>query len=106
MVGPAVRAIDRDASASVVQSWRFLVVAMSETTTVQLRPKGTLALPPAVRAECRLADGDAVDVVDLDGVPFLVPKELAVPHLAAEMESLRKRARVSLKALGGPAREE
>ena len=79
---------------------------MSETTTVQLRTRGTFTLPPAVREKYRLADGDAVDVVDLDGVLLLVPKELAVPRLAAEMEKLRRKARVSLKALGGPARED
>jgi bifunctional DNA-binding transcriptional regulator/antitoxin component of YhaV-PrlF toxin-antitoxin module len=79
---------------------------MSETTTIQLRPRGALTLPPAVRAKYGLADGDAVDVVDLDGVLLLVPRELAVPRLAAEMEKLRRKARVSLKALGGPARED
>lgn len=74
-------------------------------TTVQLRPRGTFTLPPSVRAKYGLADGDAVDVVDLDGVLLRVPKELAVPRLAAEMEKMRRKARVSLKALGGPARE-
>lgn len=83
----------------------ILAVAMSETTTVQLRPRGTLTLPTSVREKYGLADGDAVDVVDLDGVLLLVPRELAVPRLAAEMERLRRKARVSLKALGGPTRE-
>ena len=79
---------------------------MTETTTVQLRPSGTLTLPRAVREKYGLADGDAVEVVDLDGVLLLVPKELAVLRLAGEMEKLRRKARVSLKALGGPARED
>lgn len=78
---------------------------MTETTTVQLRSRGSLTLPAAVREKYGLVDGDAVDVVDLDGVLLIVPKNLAVPRLAAEMERLRRKARVSLKALGGPTRE-
>ena len=79
---------------------------MIETTTVQLRPRGTFTLPAALREKYGLAEGGAMDVVDLDGVLLLVPKELAVPRLAAAMEKLRRKARVSLKALGGPARED
>ena len=77
---------------------------MTATTTVQLRPRGSLTLPRSVRRKYRLADGDAVDVVDLDGVLLLVPRGLTIPRLAAEMERLRRGARVSLRALGGPAR--
>jgi bifunctional DNA-binding transcriptional regulator/antitoxin component of YhaV-PrlF toxin-antitoxin module len=79
---------------------------MTETATIQVRQRGTLTLPSALRAKYGLADGDPVEIIDLDGVLLLSPKVLLVPRLAAEMERLRRRARVSLKALGGPARED
>jgi hypothetical protein len=45
-------------------------------------------------------------VADLDGAMLLSPRLLVVPRLAAEMERLRRAGKLSLKDLGGPARED
>jgi len=40
------------------------------------------------------------------GAVLLSPRLLVVPRLAAEMERLRQVRKLSLKDLGGPARED
>jgi len=79
---------------------------MTRTVTIQVRGRGTLTLPAALRAKYRLDEGDPLTVVDLDGVVLLSPKLLVVPRLAAEMERLRHARKLSLKDLGGPDRED
>jgi AbrB family looped-hinge helix DNA binding protein len=74
--------------------------------TVQIRQRGTLTLPAELREKYKLADGDPLSVVDLDGAILLTPKVLIVPRIAAEMERLRTAKKLSLKDLGGPARED
>jgi hypothetical protein len=54
----------------------------------------------------RLGEGDPLTVVDLDGAVLLSPRVLLVPGLAAEMERLRRARKLTLKDLGGPARED
>ena len=76
------------------------------TMTIQVRGRGTLTLPASLREKYRLADGDPLTVVDLDGAVLLSPRVLVVPRLAAEMERLRRARKLSLKDLGGPARED
>jgi bifunctional DNA-binding transcriptional regulator/antitoxin component of YhaV-PrlF toxin-antitoxin module len=78
------------------------------TTTIQVRGRGTLTLPAALREKYRLGEGDPLTVVDLDGdgAVLLSPRVLVVPRLAAEMERLRQGRKLSLKDLGGPARED
>jgi len=76
------------------------------TLMVQIRGGGTLTLPASLREKYRLADGDALTVVDLDGSVLLSPRVLVVPRLAAEMERLRRTRKRSLKDLGGPTRED
>ena len=79
---------------------------MISNVTVQVRQRGTLTLPSELRRKYRLADGDPLSIVDLDGAILLTPKVLIVPRIAAEMERLRKAKKLSLKDLGGPARED
>jgi bifunctional DNA-binding transcriptional regulator/antitoxin component of YhaV-PrlF toxin-antitoxin module len=62
--------------------------------------------PATLREKYRLGDGDPLAVVDLDGVVLLTPRVLIVSRLAAEMERLRQAQKLSLKDLGGPARED
>src|SRR6266705_5887438 len=76
------------------------------TLTIQVRGRGTLTLPASLREKYRLAEGDPLTVVDLDGAVLLSPRVLVVPRLAAEMERLRRGRKLSLKDLGGPARED
>ena len=79
---------------------------MKTALTIQLRQRGTLTLPASLRDKYRLADGDPMTLLDLDGAMVLSPRILVVPRLVAELERLRKAARLSLKDLGGPARED
>jgi AbrB family looped-hinge helix DNA binding protein len=79
---------------------------MDATATIQIRQRGTVTLPQALREKYGLADGDPLTIVDLDGAILLTPKVLIVPRLASEMERLRKARGLSLKDLGGPARED
>jgi AbrB family looped-hinge helix DNA binding protein len=79
---------------------------MDSTATIQIRQRGTVTLPQALREKYGLADGDPLTIVDLDGAILLTPKVLIVPRLASEMERLRKARGFSLKDLGGPARED
>ncbi|MGH7332778.1 MAG: AbrB/MazE/SpoVT family DNA-binding domain-containing protein [Candidatus Rokuibacteriota bacterium] len=74
--------------------------------TIQVRGRGTLTLPASLREKYRLGEGDPLTVVDLDGAVLLSPRVLVVPRLAAEMERLRRARKLSLKDLGGPARED
>lgn len=79
---------------------------MSQTTTIQIRQRGTVTLPAKLREKYGLKDGDPVTLVDLDGTVLLTPRILTVPALAKELERLRKRKGLTLKDLGGPARED
>ena len=79
---------------------------MPRAVTIQVRQRGTLTLPSELRERYGLANGDPMTVVDLDGAILLTPKVLLVPRLAAEMERLRTARKLSLKDLGGPARED
>ncbi len=69
------------------------------TSTVQVRQRGVLTLPAAIREKYRLEDGDALTVIDLDGALVLSPRVSLVPKLAAEIERLRREAGVSVDAL-------
>ncbi len=84
----------------------ILIFGMAQAMTIQVRGRGTLTLPATLREKYRLGDGDPLTVVDLDGVVLLTPRVLVVPRLAAEMERLRQAQKLSLKDLGGPARED
>ncbi len=83
----------------------ILIVGMT-TLTIQVRGRGTLTLPSSLREKYRLGEGDPLTVVDLDGAVLLSPRVLLVPRLAAQMERLRRARKLSLKDLGGPARED
>ncbi|MEM0960913.1 MAG: AbrB/MazE/SpoVT family DNA-binding domain-containing protein [Bacteroidota bacterium] len=60
--------------------------------TVQLRERGVVTIPKAVRDRYGLGAGDAMSFLDLDGVFVLSPKGAVVPELAAEIERLRVEA--------------
>ncbi len=78
----------------------------TQTVTIQVRGRGTVTLPASLRAKYRLDEGDTLTLVDFDGALLLSPRLLVVPRLAAEMERLRRARKLSLKDLGGPARED
>lgn len=83
-----------------------ILISSMTTTMIQVRGRGTLTLPASLREKYRLSEGDPLTVVDLDGAVLLSPRMLVVPRLAAEMERLRRARKLTLKDLGGPARED
>src|SRR5688572_24066129 len=93
------------ASAGGAGNLDILIFGMT-TMTIQVRGRGTLTLPASLREKYRLGEGDPLTVVDLDGAVLLSPRVLVVPRLAAEMERLRRARKLTVKDLGGPARED
>lgn len=57
--------------------------------TLQLRKRGVLTLPKALRDKYDLDEGDALRLVDIGGVFVLTPMAPLVPELAREIERLR-----------------
>jgi bifunctional DNA-binding transcriptional regulator/antitoxin component of YhaV-PrlF toxin-antitoxin module len=55
---------------------------MPSTATIQLAQRGVLTLPKRVREAYRLQPGDAVTLLDLDGVLVLKPGRSDVHDLA------------------------
>lgn len=74
--------------------------------TVQLRDRGTLTLPSAVRERYHYDAGDVFTLVDLEGTIVLVPKAPVVPKLAAEIEKMRETGGLSVEELLHDARDQ
>ena len=74
--------------------------------TVQLRDRGVVTLPKALRDRYGLSPGDALRVVDLDGVFVVTPMVPMVPELAREIERLRTEAGLSTEDLLDGLRRE
>lgn len=70
-----------------------------DEATVQLRDRGVVTLPKALRDRYGLAAGDALRVLDLDGVFVVTPMVPMVPELAREIERLRTEAGLSTEDL-------
>lgn len=77
-----------------------------DEATVQLRDRGVVTLPKALRDRYGLAAGDALRVLDLDGVFVVTPMVPMVPELAREIERLRTEAGLSTKDLLDGLRRE
>ncbi|MEJ5309185.1 MAG: AbrB/MazE/SpoVT family DNA-binding domain-containing protein [Anaerolineae bacterium] len=69
------------------------------TTTLQVRQRGTLTLPVAIRERYNIQTGDSFHLVDLDGVLVLTPLAPLVPELAREIERARLEAGLSVEEL-------
>lgn len=70
-----------------------------DEATVQLRERGVVTLPKALRDRYGLAAGDALRVLDLDGVFVVTPMVPMVPELAREIERLCTEAGLSTEDL-------
>ena len=68
-------------------------------TPLQVRQRGTLALPAALSAKYGIEQGDTYYLTDLDGVLVLTPMAPLVPELAREIERLRTDAGLSTEEL-------
>lgn len=77
-----------------------------DEATVQLRDRGVVTLPKALRDRYGLAAGDALRVLDLDGVFVVTPLVPMVPELARELEQLRTEAGLSTEVLLDGLRRE
>ncbi|MCS4198956.1 AbrB/MazE/SpoVT family DNA-binding domain-containing protein [Salinibacter ruber] len=62
------------------------------SSTVQLRSRGVLTIPKALRDRYNLNEGDALHLADVDGTFVLMPLQPVVPSLAQEIERLREEA--------------
>jgi len=70
-----------------------------KAATVQLRQRGVLTLPRKTREKYHLEEGDPLTLIDLDGVLLLRPGVAVVPKLVAEIERLRREAKVPVSEL-------
>ncbi|NOZ05496.1 MAG: AbrB/MazE/SpoVT family DNA-binding domain-containing protein [Chloroflexi bacterium] len=76
------------------------------TMTVQVRQRGTLTLPAALREKYRIRRGDTFRLVDLDGIFVLTRMVPMVPELAREIEKARLAAGLSTEDLLNNLREQ
>ena len=79
---------------------------ISDSATIQLRSRGVLTLPKEMRERYGLHAGDALRVVDLEGVFVITPMVPMVPELAREIERLRLDAGLSTEELLDHLRNE
>jgi bifunctional DNA-binding transcriptional regulator/antitoxin component of YhaV-PrlF toxin-antitoxin module len=66
---------------------------------IQLRKRGVFTLPKALRDKYDLEAGDALQLVDVDGVFVLTPMVPVVPKLAREIQRLREQEGISTDEL-------
>lgn len=71
-----------------------------------VRDQGVLTLPDNVREKYGIQDGDALYLIDLDGVFVLTPMMPIVPEIAREIERMRVEAGLSLDDLLVGLREQ
>lgn len=73
---------------------------------VQVRQRGTLTIPAALREKYGIQAGDTFELVDLDGIFVLTPMVPMVPELAREIERMRREAGLSMEELLQGLREQ
>ena len=76
------------------------------STTLQIRQRGTLTIPTALRRKYNLQEGDSLRLLDLDGIFVLSPVIPMVPELAREIEKLRLEAGLTTQELLAALRQE
>ena len=69
------------------------------STAIQLRKRGVVTLPKALRDKYGLDEGDSLYLADLGGVFVLTPMTPMVPQLSKEIERLRTEAGLSTEEL-------
>ena len=67
--------------------------------TIQVRKRGVVTLPSALRKKYDIKEGDSFRLVDLDGIFLLTPLVPMVPELAREIEKARLEAGPSMEDL-------
>ena len=74
--------------------------------TIQVRKRGVLTLPSALREKYGIQEGETYRIVDLDGTFILTPMAPMVPELAREIERARVEAGLSTEELLASLREQ
>lgn len=74
--------------------------------TVQVRKRGVITLPNALREKYKIEEGETFRVLDLDGVFILTPLAPMVPELAREIERVRIEAGLTTEELLASLREQ
>ncbi|KAA3659687.1 MAG: AbrB/MazE/SpoVT family DNA-binding domain-containing protein [Chloroflexi bacterium] len=77
-----------------------------ETTTIQVRQRGSMILPAELRKKYGIQPGDTYRLVDLDGIFVLTPMIPLVPELAKEIENLRLESGFTTQELMQSLREQ
>jgi AbrB family looped-hinge helix DNA binding protein len=81
--------------------------ARSESTSIQLRKRGALTLPKALREKHNLKEGDSLHLVDLGGGSFvLTPTKPRIPELTGALERIREDEGVSMEDMLTGLRKE
>ena len=75
-------------------------------TTVEVRERGVITLPAAIRRRHGVDAGDAYRLIDLDGTLILTPLAPALPEIVAAMERHLAEADASLPDLLAGLAEE
>ncbi len=74
--------------------------------TRQVRKRGVLTLPGALREKYGIKPGDTFRLVDLDGIFVLTPMRPMVPELAREIERMRVEAGLTVEEMLTTLREQ
>lgn len=73
---------------------------------IQVRKRGVLTLPSALRKKYGIQEGETFRILDLDGTFILTPMASMVPELAREIERARVEAGLSTVELLVSLREQ
>lgn len=60
--------------------------------TLQVNEQGGVAIPPSLRSQYRIEEGDAFQLADLAAFSMLTPAESTVDALAADLEQAAEEA--------------
>ena len=73
---------------------------MTQTAyTVRLRERGQITLPQSVRNNLAVDTGDTLNLVQIDDILLLSPRQTMIPKLSQEFTELMKEEGISLAEL-------
>ena len=69
------------------------------STIVQIRKRGSITIPKAIRKRYQLDENDPLTLIDLGEGIFISPKQSVLPKLVDQIEKIRKKHKISLEEL-------
>jgi AbrB family looped-hinge helix DNA binding protein len=69
------------------------------STIVQIRKRGSITIPKAIRKRYQLDENDPLTLIDLGEGIFISPKQSILPKLVDQIEKIRKARKISLEEL-------